>query len=124
MRIEKVTIFKLNIPFKLDFTHAKASRLFSDSLIIRIETNNSAGFGEAVVRDYVSGAISTVEIKKTVENILKPVYQKEITGKEIQDYLQEVSVNNTELPLLCAIETAVLIFYAECQAKIFISCLI
>jgi hypothetical protein len=36
-RIEKAELFALKIPFKMDLTHAMASRAFSDSLILKIE---------------------------------------------------------------------------------------
>ena len=58
-KIEKAELYALKIPFKMDFTHAMASRAFSDSLILKIEGQGKRGFGEAIVRDYVSGEIGT-----------------------------------------------------------------
>jgi hypothetical protein len=58
-KIEKAEIYALKIPFKMDFTHAMALRAFSDSLILKIEGYGKKGFGEAIVRDYVSGEIGT-----------------------------------------------------------------
>ena len=54
MRIERAELYFLEIPFKFDVTHgARASRSFSDSLILRLSGNGNSGYGEAVVRDYV-----------------------------------------------------------------------
>ena len=58
-KIEKAEICALKIPFKMNFTRAMASRSFSDSLILKIEGQEEKGFGEAIVRDYVSGEIGT-----------------------------------------------------------------
>jgi hypothetical protein len=56
-RIEKADLYALKIPFKMVFTHAMALRAFSDSLVLKIEGQGKSGFGEAIVRDYVSGEI-------------------------------------------------------------------
>ena len=80
-RIEKAEIYALKIPFKMGFTHAMASRSFSDSLILKIEGQGKRGFGEAIVRDYVSGKIGKKadllkNAKEIIARILKPIFEK------------------------------------------------
>lgn len=60
MRIRKLTCFALNIPFVEEFRHSAKSRAFSDSIVVKLESEDGCtGFGEAVPRPYVSG--ETVE---------------------------------------------------------------
>ena len=70
-RIEKAEIYASKIPFKMGFTHAMASRSFSDSLILKIEGQGKRGFGEAIVRDYVSGEIGKgADLLKNAKKII------------------------------------------------------
>lgn len=56
MRIRKLTCFALNIPFVEEFRHSAKSRTFSDSIVVKLESEDgTAGFGEAVPRPYVTG---------------------------------------------------------------------
>jgi len=112
-KVEKAEIYALKIPFKMDFTHAMASRSFSDSLILKIEGQEEKGFGEAIVRDYVSGEIGKdagllKNAKKIVVRILEPLMGKDISWKEGKEHLDSLALESHELPLLCAVETALL----------------
>ncbi|HDH98561.1 MAG TPA: hypothetical protein ENF70_05465, partial [Deltaproteobacteria bacterium] len=82
-KIEKAELYALKIPFKMDFTHAMASRSFSDSLILKIEGQGKRGFGEAIVRDYVSGEIwkdadLLENAKEIIVRMLGPLIEKDI----------------------------------------------
>ena len=85
-RIEKAELFALKISFKMDLIHAMASRAFSDSLILKIERQEEKGFGEAIVRDYVSGKIGKdanllKNAKEIIVRILEPLIEKNISRK-------------------------------------------
>ena len=75
-KIEKAELYALKIPFKMDFTHAMASRAFSDSLILKIEGQGKRGFGEAIVRDYVSGEIGKgADLLENAKKIIARIYE-------------------------------------------------
>ena len=112
-------LYQLKIPFKLNFSHAKADRFFSDSIILKISSETAtgevvSGFGEAVVREYVSGSIngstdSRLEaVKTTVNNLLAPFRENPIGKEEILETLANMNPPVEELPLLCAVESALL----------------
>ena len=62
MIIERAEMSFLEIPFRMSVTHgARADRTFSDSLVLRLEADGTSGYGEAVVRDYVSGSLGIGE---------------------------------------------------------------
>ncbi len=130
MQLERFKIFGINIPFKLEFAHAQAKRGFSDSLILMVEGREGLrGFGEAVIRDYVSGGLinekggeSLAErAKKVVGKILSPLRDRGTLGgkpeglmdvdeviKEVEAYFVGLDARRSELPLVCASELALL----------------
>lgn len=56
MKIVSISAFPLNIPFVQQFAHASKTRANSDAVIVRIELENGVvGWGETLVRDYVTG---------------------------------------------------------------------
>ena len=109
-------MFQLKIPFKLSFSHAKAERFFSDSLILKLEAENSsgkriAGYGEAVVREYVSGETASVETAMT--EILSPFRDCCLSKNKIFSLLEDAAPPVEELPLYCAVESALLQLLCE-----------
>ncbi len=102
-KIEKAEIYALKIPFKMDFTHAMASRAFSDSLILKIEGQGKRGFGEAIVRDYVSGKIGKKadllkNAKEIIARILGPISEKNISWEEGKEHLDSLTARITRTP--------------------------
>jgi L-alanine-DL-glutamate epimerase-like enolase superfamily enzyme len=121
-RIEKAEIYALKIPFKMDFTHAMESRAFSDSLILKIEGQEEKGFGEAIVRDYVSGEIGKdadllKNAKEIIARILEPLIEKNISWEEAKEHLDSLALESHELPLLCAVETALLDIFCHSSGQ-------
>jgi L-alanine-DL-glutamate epimerase-like enolase superfamily enzyme len=121
-KIEKAEIYALKIPFKMDFTHAMESRSFSDSLILKIEGQEEKGFGEAIVRDYVSGKIGKKadllkNAKEIIARILGPIFEKNISWEEGKEHLGSMAVESHELPLLCAVETALLDMFCNSSGE-------
>ena len=121
-KIEKADLYALKIPFKMVFTHAMASRAFSDSLILKIEGQGIRGFGEAIVRDYVSGEIGKgadllENAKKIIARILEPLIEKNISWEEGKEHLGSLTVELHELPLLCAVETALLDMFCHSSGE-------
>jgi muconate cycloisomerase len=120
--IEKAELYALKIPFRMDFTHAMASRSFSDSLILKIEGRGKRGFGEAIVRDYVSGEIGKdtdllENAKKIIVRILEPLIEKNISWEEGKEHLDSLALELHELPMLCAVETALLDMFCHSSGE-------
>lgn len=118
----KARVYALSIPFKLDFTHSQASRQASDSIVVEISDGKVSGFGEAVAREYVTGTSSGAleEIADTVGGILQALPPGEggnsdfskavfpLTIKELEKFMLSSEWPRSELPLLCAVEGALL----------------
>ena len=106
MNVDTVYLYKLDIPFQFDFQHAQIKRFSSDSLIVQVQAGEVSGYGEAVIRDYVTGnmtdlisAANQFAQKCRVVNIeeLDPLSLNSVIDGKIE-----------ELPLICGFETAML----------------
>jgi muconate cycloisomerase len=119
MRIENAALHFLEIPFKLSVSHgARAGRTLSDSLILCLAGTGKAGYGEAVVRDYVSGSLGTGvefhdEAARIATELLAPLRERDISWNECAAHFSGVRCETRALPLLCAAEAACLALAAE-----------
>lgn len=112
MRIQSAEMYALSIPFRIDFAHSQARRLASDSLILNIRSGAHSGFGEAVVRDYVSGSIGKGDLlthaAKAAGKMLSELMSTELDLSTVKKWCLSADPPARELPILCAVETAVL----------------
>lgn len=54
MSLKEIQIEKLEIPFKVSFSHSSATRSLTDSVIVTARSGNHIGYGEACPRSYVT----------------------------------------------------------------------
>ena len=114
MRLEAAELHFLEIPFRLSITHgARADRTCSDSLVLRLSGGKQAGYGEGVVREYVSGSLGSGEdfqheAVRITSALLAPLRERELSWQEAHALLNGLACDSRSLPLLCAVETALL----------------
>ncbi len=114
MKVERCELYFLKIPLRFSVSHgAREERTFSDSIVVRITGGGFDGFGEAVVRDYVSGSLGAGreyqrEAVRVVSRFVAPLEGRFLPWRETNGYLSELECDSRELPLLCAVETALL----------------
>jgi muconate cycloisomerase len=114
MRIDSCELFFLEIPLRVSFSHAaKAGRMSSDSVVVKLRSADKCGYGEAVVRDYVSGSPETgrnpqQEAARAVSRLVAPLKGRFLSWIERKRYLTELGVDSRDLPFLCAVETALI----------------
>ncbi len=122
MRIIGVRLHELHIPFVLEFTHGMASRSACDSIIVEARTDTGKGFGEAIVRDYVSGELSggtgegatpggstrLAAAAAAVRKLASPLIGIDSSWADIRAFLEQAQADANELPILCGLEGAVL----------------
>lgn len=98
MRISSACLYSLRIPFRNPFTHSLKSRLYSDSIVLRLTSDSgTVGFGEAVPREYVTGECVSSCLEH-IQNILLPTLRrKELpeNGAHADELLHEI---NTLIP--------------------------
>jgi L-alanine-DL-glutamate epimerase-like enolase superfamily enzyme len=114
MRVEAAELHFLEIPFRLSVTHgARAGRTSSDSLVLKLFGGGRSGYGEAVVREYVSGSLGAGEdfqreAARITTSLLAPLRDRDLSWQEAAEYLAGLDCDSRSLPLLCAVETALL----------------
>lgn len=111
--IDSAVLHFLHIPFKLKFSHAAADRLCSDSIVLELRCGGHRGFGEAVVRSYVTGSLGDgkeagKEAARFVSEALGPLRRTSDNTKEALATLAALDCPKRFLPILCALETAFL----------------
>lgn len=111
MKIDRICLWDIQIPFKLKVEHGAASRLFSDSIIVLIESRGHYGFGEIIIRDYVSGGLDSGEQRLTVvqnhiDQLISPLRNSHFDHDELIKFFISIACKRNELPLVCGIETA------------------
>ncbi|MCP5515015.1 MAG: hypothetical protein H7A26_06095 [Spirochaetales bacterium] len=115
MSIVSAVLYPLSIPFRMTFSHAEASRSICDSYILELSDGENRGFGELILRSYVNdpGGIldSKQKISKRISEVIKELTggNKEfITPDELKSKVLDGRWKNHELPLLAAVEGALL----------------
>lgn len=77
MMITSAAIYPLNIPFRQPFSHSLHSRAFSDSIIVKLITENGvAGYGECIARPYVTGETVESSIRYLRDVLIPSVMRK------------------------------------------------
>lgn len=118
MIITSAELYQLQIPFKLAFNHTRADRLCSDSIILKLtgvakSGAQYTGWGEAVIREYVSGKLESNKkfietVSAAIRSLLDPFISRQLTEDQILSELSDCKPAENELPLLCAVETALM----------------
>jgi len=107
MKLRSISLHRIKIPFKREFTHANAARQEADNILIRCETMSGAvGWGETIAREYVTGETTEGTFARIAE--LPAAYWRgdfntpeELSGDRLPQ-LREANVAR------CAIELALL----------------
>jgi L-alanine-DL-glutamate epimerase and related enzymes of enolase superfamily len=112
-KISAIEVFKVNIPFKVAFTHSLKSRQSSESVFVKATLDNGVvGFGESLPRCYVTGNTQDAVYKQLKE------YLPKLIGAELSDPIEGVAFIRSIEPLegeaRCALEIALL----DCLGKI------
>ncbi len=108
MKINKLTLKKLNIPFRQSFTHASATRSKTESVIVITESENGhKGYGEGCPRSYVTG-----ETLKTAFQFFEDCRPQVIQIGDFNQLMSWISDHREEIDrnpaAWCALELAML----------------
>ena len=115
MKIKKLTMKELNIPFKVSFTHATATRSETESVIVISESESGrTGYGEGCPRSYVTRETLDTSFKFFNTHLPQLIQIGELNHliSWISDHQGEIDRNPAAW---CAIELALLDM--ECQEK-------
>ena len=113
MNIRELSIDKLEIPFKVSFSHASATRNVTDSVFVCAKSKNYIGYGESCPRSYVTG--------ETYQSVMQFFEQhRESIQADVSDIDTLKGWVNTHTEVIdqnpaawCAIELALLDLFAH-----------
>jgi L-Ala-D/L-Glu epimerase len=114
VRIESAELFALDIPFVMPLSHAThKNRAGCDSVVLQLGADNLMGHGEVVVRDYVSGTLDggadlLSRVATAVRRLLEPLDGLDVDHTAIETVVGSGDPEPADLPVLCALETALL----------------
>ena len=91
VRIKRLDLFAIDLPFRKPFKHAAAARATSTSLLLRCETDSGAvGYGETLPRPYVTGETRDESFELLRDVILPRVAELEFSSlDEVKAFLRE-----------------------------------
>ncbi len=76
MKIIKATIYSLKIPLVMALSHYLKKHVYSDSIVVKLETDNGiTGYGEGVARKYVTGETAYKSVNY-IKKIIIPLIMK------------------------------------------------
>lgn len=91
MRVERATVFGLEIPFAESFAHGTRERRASDSIVIRLAgEDGSHGFGECMARPYVTGE-TTALVRDRIREVVWPALRRARVPDDTDQLLGVVS---------------------------------
>jgi L-Ala-D/L-Glu epimerase len=114
MRIERLEVWEVELPFWFSFGHALAARSRSRNLIVAVELDGGVtGYGEGVPREYVTGETSTSAWER-----IRDEYGPGLVGRELDTDEPSAAIaalgadlhrgRATAGAAWCAVETALL----------------
>lgn len=114
MRIERLEVWEVELPFRFTFAHANAARSSSRNLVVGVELEGrTIGYGEGVPREYVTG-----ETPASAWERIRDEYAPALIGRELDpaDPVAGIAEMGADLhhgraPAVaawCAVETALL----------------
>jgi len=118
VHIIKLAIHRLNLPFRLRFSHASADRTAGDNVIVQLELGNGkVGYGETLAREYVTGETPEMVVESIQRVFLPLLMELKPEGfGDVMEFLERLPLTDGTKPLYaarCAVELAVLDVYGK-----------
>jgi len=119
VHISKIAIYRLNLPFRLRFSHATADRSAGDNVILQLELGNGQiGYGETLARDYVTGETPDIVVE-SIQRVFLPLLLelKPESFGQVLEFLERLPLtDDAGKPLYaarCVVELALLDVYGK-----------
>src|SRR3990167_3052379 len=87
VKITKIDVLCVRLPFRFKFKHSLATRAFSENLVVRVHlSDGTIGYGEGIPRDYVTG--ENIEV---ASETIRLSYAPRFLGLDVSDGHQVIS---------------------------------
>ncbi|MFC1867412.1 mandelate racemase/muconate lactonizing enzyme family protein [Thermodesulfobacteriota bacterium] len=120
MRIDKINLYKVLLPFSVKFSHSIRKRLFTKNIVVEIisDTGEIKGYGEGAPRSYVTGETQESAAYGVQNLIGKNQFPWELNDvSQIWDFVDSLPNGKGTNSAVCALETALLDALARKQDR-------
>lgn len=111
MRIDKVIIHRVRLPFSFEFSHSLRKRSYVDNIIVEIiaQQGEIIGYGEGAPRSYVTGE-STESTVNSIRHFIKhDAFPRKLNDiSQIWNFVDNITRGREHNAAICALETALL----------------
>ena len=111
MKISAINVYKVNLPFKLTFSHSQKNARSVDNIVVEIFVHEEGlrGYGEGGPRLYVTGETQESAIHSVRFLCLNKRFHWDLNDvNQIWDFVDSVSGGKKQNSALCALEIAML----------------
>jgi len=120
VRIDKVIIHRVTLPFLSDFSHSLRKRSYVNNIIVEIvaEKDGIIGYGEGAPRSYVTGESQESAAKSIYGFIQRDNFPTELKDiSQVWDFVDSLSGKKVYNAAICALETALLDAFGKSENK-------
>ncbi len=117
MKIENVEVFRFDVPFKVVFRHASATRDNTQNIIVKVSCDDKVGFGEGCPRHYVTHE-TTETAKSFILNNAASISEEVSSISTLRSWIKNNENEIDKNPAaFCALEIAILDLVGQIENK-------
>ena len=120
MNIDQVKVYKISLPFQMDFSHSLSKGVSADNIVVEVIADGGKikGYGEGTPRMYVTGDSQQNAVENVHQIIRKNSFPWELKGvSDIWNFVDELPDEKNFNPAICALETALLDALGKAQER-------
>lgn len=111
MRVDKVIIHQVRLPFSFDFSHSLRKRSYVNNIIVEIiaQQGKILGYGEGAPRSYVTGESTESTVRSICHFIKHDAFPRKLNDiSQIWNFIDDITCGRENNAAICALETALL----------------
>ncbi len=111
MKIDKICVYKVLLPFSGEFSHSLRKRVFTNNIVVEVIADGGtiSGYGEGAPRRYVTGETQENAVKKLKYFIENSLFPWELNNTyQIWEFLDILSDGKDDNSAICALEMSLL----------------
>ncbi|MCF8052375.1 MAG: hypothetical protein K9L59_14120 [Desulfobacterales bacterium] len=111
MKIEKISVYTVSLPFAFDFSHAQRKRTSARNVVVKVAAAGGAvfGFGEGAPRSYVTGETTSSAAAHIADAVAHPTFCWDLSAPDqIRQWTAAVDSHRFGNAARCALELALI----------------